>query len=284
MIGYPPTAEEASKAMLAALLQGPPVIAFDDMQTDWKPYAVMNRALTAESITERVLGVSRSATVSTRTLILGTGNNVSPVADMSRRVVTIRLDARIENPAMRSFNGRPVDELKANRGRFVSHVLTIIRAWIEAGKPKADVPDIASYDGLWNDLCRQPLIWLGEPDPATSLMNQVRNDPYLEPLGDLLQAWHACLGERSITLRNLISATDKCPELEEALEDLPAMERDRMNRSKLGWYFKRNVQRIVGGLELRHGDSSERNSWRVVRVSLEGGKGGSAPTLPPLEG
>ena len=284
MIGYPPTAEEASKAMLAALLQGPPVIAFDDMQTDWKPYAVMNRALTAESITERVLGVGRSATVSTRTLILGTGNNVSPVADMSRRVVTIRLDARIENPAMRSFNGRPVDELKANRGRFVSHVLTIIRAWIEAGKPKADVPDIASYDGLWNDLCRQPLIWLGEPDPATSLMNQVRNDPYLEPLGDLLQAWHACLGERSITLRNLISATDKCPELEEALEDLPAMERDRMNRSKLGWYFKRNVQRIVGGLELRHGDSSERNSWRVVRVSLEGGKGGSAPTLPPLEG
>jgi hypothetical protein len=270
--------------MLAALLQGPPVIAFDDMQTDWKPYAVMNRALTAETITERVLGVSRSATVSTRTLILGTGNNVSPVADMSRRVLSIRLYAQMENPALRSFTGRPVDELKVNRGRYVSHALTIIRAWIAAGRPKADVPDIASYDGLWSSLCRQPLLWLGEADPASSLIDQVRDDPYLEPLGNLLQAWHACFGERSVTLRNLISTADKCPDLEEALEDLPAMERDRINRSKLGWFFKRNVQRIVGGLELQHGDSSERNSWRVVKVPLEGGKGGSLPPLPPQQG
>jgi hypothetical protein len=62
------------------------------------------------------------------------------------------------------------------------------------------------------------------------------------------------------------------------------MERDRINRSKLGWFFKRNVQRIVGGLELQHGDSSERNSWRVVKVPLEGGKGGSLPPLPPQQG
>lgn len=282
--GYPTTAEEAAKAMLATLLQGPPVIVFDDMQTEWKPYAVINRALTSESITDRLLGGNRTATVSTRTLFLGTGNNVGPVGDMTRRVITIRLYARTENPAMRSFSGRPVDELKASRGRFVSHVLTIIRAWIAAGRPKAQVPDIASYDGLWNDLCRQPLLWLGEPDPATSLIEQVQDDPYLDPLNALLPAWYACFGERSVTVRQLISAAADYPDLEEALEDLPAFERGKINHSSMGWFLRKNVQRIVGGLEIRHGDSSERKSWRVVKVPLEGGKGGSQPPLPPSDG
>ena len=272
--GYPTTAEEASKAMLAALLQGPAAIVFDDMQTEWRPFAAINRALTSETITERILGVSRTASVSTRALFLGTGNNVGPVGDMTRRVITIRLYAQTENPAMRSFRGRPVDELRMGRGRFVSHALTIMRAWIAAGKPRADVPDIASYDGLWNDLCRQPLLWMGEADPATSLIDQVQDDPYLDPLGDLLHAWHAHFGDRSVTVRKVISAAADDPALEEALEDLPAMERGHINPSSLGWYLKKNAQRIVGGLEIRHGDSSERKSWRVVKVPLEGGKGG----------
>lgn len=283
-VGYPPTAEEASKAMLSALLQAPPVIIFDDMQTDWKPYAVMNRALTSESITDRLLGGNRTASVSTRTLIMGTGNNIGPVADMSRRVVTIRLYAQSENPVTRSFSGRPVDALKGSRGRYVSHALTIIRAWMAEGRPKADVPDIASYDGLWNDLCRQPLLWLGEPDPAASLIEQVQDDPYLEPLGDLLKAWYEHFGDRSVTVRKIIAAAVDHPALEEALEDLPASERGHISPTSLGWYFKKNAQRIVDGLEIRHGDSSERKSWRVVRVPLEGGKEGSEPPLPLSDG
>lgn len=282
--GYPTTAEEASKAMLASLLQAPPVIIFDDMQTDWKPFAAINRALTAETITERILGVSRTASVSTRTLIMGSGNNVGPVGDMTRRVVTIRLYARTENPAMRSFSDRPVDVLKAGRGRFVSHALTIMRAWIAAGRPKADVPDIASYDGLWNDLCRQPLIWLDELDPATSLIEQVQDDPYLDPLSDLLTAWYACFGEQTVTVRKVITAASDHPDLEEALADLPWTNNGVIDRNRFGHYLKKNVQRIVGGLEIRHGDSSERKSWRVVKVPLEGGKGGNPPSLPPLDG
>lgn len=273
-MGYPVTAEEASKQMLAALLQGPPVIVFDDMQTDWRPFAVMNRALTSESITERVLGVSRSATVSTRTLILGTGNNIGPVADMCRRVITIRLYAKTENPATLSYEGRPVDELKRTRSEFVTAALTIIKAWIAAGKPKVQVPDIASYDGPWSDLCRQPLLWLDEPDPATSLIEQVKDDPSMDPLGGLLTVWHDKLGEQPVTLRKLIDKAADIDELDDALQDLPVNDGRVVNRSKLGWYLKKNMQRIVGGLELRKATCSERNAWCVVRVQLEGGKGG----------
>ncbi|MDX3911346.1 MAG: DNA-primase RepB domain-containing protein [Sphingobium sp.] len=273
-VGYPATAEEASKSMLATLLQGPAAIVFDDMQTDWKPFAVMNRMLTSETITERILGVSRAATVSTRSLILGTGNNIGPVGDMSRRVITIRLYAQTSNPATLSYKGRPAQEVAADRGKFVSSALTIVRAWMAAGKPRADVPDIASYDGLWSDYCRQPLLWLGQADPAISLVEQVQDDPYLEPLGYLLEAWDRQFGDQAVTVRKLVDAGLENTELAEALEDLPGMAKGSINRSSLGWFLKKNVQRIVNGMEIRPGESSERRAWRVVRVPSEGGKGG----------
>ena len=41
------------------------------MDTDWIPHGTIKRMLTAEEITDRILGVSKTATVSTRTLFLG---------------------------------------------------------------------------------------------------------------------------------------------------------------------------------------------------------------------
>jgi hypothetical protein len=70
-VSYPTTSEEATKVILALLLTSPAVIEFDDMDTDWKPYGTINRMLSADYITDRILGVSKTATVSTRTLFLG---------------------------------------------------------------------------------------------------------------------------------------------------------------------------------------------------------------------
>lgn len=73
------------------LLEKPPVILFDDMQTDWKPFGAINKALTSQTTTERLLGKSGTATARTNSLFLGTGNNTGPIKDMRRRVVTVRL-------------------------------------------------------------------------------------------------------------------------------------------------------------------------------------------------
>lgn len=93
-VSYPTTSEEATKVILALLLTSPAVIEFDDMDTDWLPHGTIKRMLTAEQITDRILGVSKTATVSTRTLFLGSGNNVGPIRDLLRRVLTIHIDPR----------------------------------------------------------------------------------------------------------------------------------------------------------------------------------------------
>lgn len=279
MMSYPQSAEEATKSVLASLLTSPAVILFDDMDSDWKPYGPINRMLTSESTTDRLLGASKMATVNTCTLVLGSGNNTGPVGDLLRRVLVIKLDARSASPATLEYEGDPIAAIEANREAFVADVLLMVEAWQAAGSPKTDLPPIASYGGLWSDYCRHALVWLGLPDPAAGLIDQMRHDPHAELLGDLLRAWHAMHGEQSITVRKLVQTAVEASnrELDDALCDLPVMERDRINNGKLGWYLSKNQGKQVGGLRLEKGESGERNAWRVVQVADET----PLPLLPP---
>lgn len=265
-VSYPTSADEATKSMLSIFLAAPAAVLFDDMQSQWVPFGAVNRALTSDTITDRVLGISRTVTVGTRSLVMGTGNNVGPIRDMTRRVVTIRLHHRTATPALESYVGQPVELVRANRGKYVAAALTIIAAWKAAGSPKAAVPSIASY-GVWSDMCRQPLLWLGQPDPATSIIEQLLHDPDQDDLARLLTAWHAAIGDRPIMLRDLVDTAINDEDLNDALLDLPVTERDVINRSKLGWYLKRHANRVVGGFELQPAECSTRNAWRVVAVT-----------------
>ncbi len=264
-VSYPTTAEEASKAMLSALSSNPAAIVFDDMQSDWRPFGAINRMLTSDTITDRLLGTNQTATASTRSLIIGTGNNISPVRDMTRRVVSIRLHHQVETPALEEYDGRPAEAVTEDRESFVVAALTIVAAWRAAGSPKADLPSIASY-GEWSDMCRQPLAWLGLPDPATSLIQQINHDPDRDLLGALLKAWYTKFGETSFEVRTLVEDTFDSEDLQEALLDLPVAERETINRNKLGWYLKQNANRVVGGLELQRVDNAHRTAWRVTAM------------------
>ncbi len=75
-----------------------------------------------------------------------------------------------------------------------------------------------------------------------------------------------------MTLRSVLAAIDNASEvgLREAVEDLPIFGREGVNHGKLGWYLRKNKNRIVNGLEFREGDSTERKSWRVCKVNEAG--------------
>lgn len=267
-VSYPKSSDEASKVLLSLLLANPAVIEFDDMDSDWVPHGVINRALTAEKITERILGVSKTATVSTRTLFLGSGNNVGPVRDLMRRVLTIHIDPRCSSPATIRYASTPVDEVRNNRGRYVSAVLMIIDAWRKAGSPRADVESIATYGGVWAEYCRHPLMWLGYPDPATSLLQQVNHDPDTESLGRLMVEWKKEFGSAPTTVRKVLDVAMDNEDLMDALREFPIEERGGINRSKFGWVLKKNANRIVGGLEFRRAEADGRTAWRVVEADF----------------
>ena len=279
-VSYPTTSEEATKVILSLLLTSPAVIEFDDMDTDWLPHGTIKRMLTAEHITDRILGVSKTATVSTRTLFLGSGNNVGPLRDLLRRVLTIHIDSRCATPATLSYRGNPVDNVRRERGKYVSAVLTIILAWRKAGSPHAPVENIVTFGGAWSDYCRHPLMWLGYPDPATALIEQVRHDPDADALGTLMNEWNALFSSVPTTVRKAVdTATYQHSGLLDAMREFPVEERGEINRSKLGWILKKNANRIVGGFEFQQATADGRVAWRVMPA-----KSPAFTPLPPFLG
>jgi hypothetical protein len=266
-VSYPMTSEEATKVILSLLLTSPACVEFDDMDSDWLPHGTIKRMLTAETITDRILGVSKTATVSTRTLFLGSGNNVGPVRDLLRRVLTIHIDPRCATPATLTYRGSPVSKVRDQRGVYVAAVLTIIEAWRKAGSPRSKIESIVTYSGAWSEYCRYPLMWLDYPDPATGLLDQIRHDPDTDALSGLMTEWYASFGSTPTTVRKAVeTAIHHQPCLLDAMREFPVEERGEINRSKLGWLLKKNANRIVGGLEFQQGEADGRTAWRVVSV------------------
>lgn len=270
-VSYPATSEEATKAILSLLLPAPAVIEFDDMATDWIPHGIINRMLTAESITDRILGISKTATVSTRTLFLSSGNNVGPVRDLLRRVITININHRCATPATKAYKGSPLEVVQKDRGHYVTAVLTIILAWKAAGSPRADVENIVTYGGAWADYCRHPLIWLGLADPATALLEQVKHDPDADALLALMTAWYRRFGSTPTTVRRVLSETENLGDDGESLRDaiceFPVEDRGLINASKFGWILKKNVNRIVGDYTLKQSSADGRVAWAVLKIN-----------------
>ena len=284
-MSFPSTSEEATKAIISVLLKKPAVLEFDDMTQDWIPHGIINRMLTTGQLTERILGASRTATVNTGTLVLSSGNNVGPVRDLLRRVCTINLDPGCAVPATITYIGKPVDTVRAQRGLYVSAVLNIIQAWKAAGSPRSNVSSIATYNGEWADYCRHTLIWLGLPDPATSLLEQVKHDPDGDALGALQIAWYEAFGTAAMTVRKVIATANHSDEaLKEAISEFPVVERDAINPGKFGWLLKRYVNRIVGGLKFVPAEADGRKAWALVVIdqkALAESRGANKPKPTP---
>ena len=268
---FPGDDEECRKLLLAELLRAPAVIEFDNLTGDLVAHKSLCTALTSEHMSGRILGVSKTATVNTRALFLSSGNNVGPVQDMTRRCITINLSPDCEVPAARSFE-RPelVRDVLRERGWYVAAALTIVRAWIVAGRPKTVCKSLAGY-GDWSDLCRQPLLWMGLADPTESVFMAMAEDPDRETLVRLLCAWQKIFGKTPAMVRDAVKQAALChnehAELREVLHDI-ADERGEINRRKLGWWIRRHAGRIVGGLRfVRASGNRSAEAWQVEGTS-----------------
>ena len=268
---FPADDEECRKLLLAELLRAPAVIEFDNLTGDLVAHKSLCTVLTSEHMSGRILGVSKTATVRTRAPFLSSGNNVGPVQDMTRRCVTIHLDPGCEVPAARSFK-RPelVRDVLRERGRYVAAALTIVRAWIVAGRPQTDSKSMAGY-GDWSDLCRHPLLWLGLADPTESVFEAIAEDPDRETLGRLLIAWQSAFGKTAAMVRDAVKQAaafhHEHGELREVLHDI-ADERGEINRRRLGWWIRRHAGRIVDARRfVRASGNRSAEAWQVVSVS-----------------
>ena len=179
--------DEFRKRLLAVLREGRPGFLLDNIRGPFKSSA-LEAFLTAESFTDRVLGLSKSLTFPTCVMVLISGNNFLPEGDLYRRILTARMDAGTEDPERRSFAADPLEHCRVHRQEMVSAGLTLLRGFISAGKPRATDDRLPSFEA-WDDLIRQAAIWLGAQgiaevaDPAHCIAEAKKLEPGRLALG-----------------------------------------------------------------------------------------------------
>lgn len=266
---YPTTEQEAEKSLLSTLITAPAVICFDNLKagseiTAWSKFCTV---LSEPFVSGRILGFSRDATVSTRTLILASGNNVSPHQDLTRRFVTINLDPQVETPAtIRYQRGARDLHVHQNRGQYVSAALTIIAAWLAAGRPQSDCAPLNGYAD-WTQMVRMPLLWLGMADPAHSVFEAMKQDPDKDVLSRMLAAWLHSFGSVPTKVRDVVQRCGTDTELREVCTEIAEDKSGDISRRNLGKWIARNAGRVVGELRFERGDATTNSQqWKVKSV------------------
>jgi hypothetical protein len=180
------SAEETEKRIGSILLDGTPIVSLDNCTHDLGGELLCQ--LTERPIVRiRILGRSEMPSCECHTAVFATGNNITFKGDMVRRGLVCNLEALDERPELRSFQQDALELAAADRGTYVAAALTIVRAYLAAGSPKACEP-FGSYS-TWSTMVRSPLIWLGEPDPVISMEGIREEDTELGSLREFFQLW-----------------------------------------------------------------------------------------------
>ena len=266
MVSYTGEEAEEEKRVLTLLLEGCPIICYDNVDRSFLS-SVLCTILTQTAFKGRILGLNKSAYVSTYATFLATGNNLIFEGDISRRVMLCKIDPRKERPEERSFKKDLYDFIPKNRSRLVKAGLTILRAYHLAGRPKQLFETFGSFEE-WSDWIRSALVWLGMADPCLSRIEVEQLDPIKTSLEWLFSVWFSIFGNRPIKVKNLVH--NESEQLKEVLQEFAPDGHGGINEIALGKKLLSFNQRIEAGFQLqRMGKNQGAVTWRIDVIKQE---------------
>ena len=194
------TPKELDLRIGAELMAGGPVLFLDNLNDTALRSDTLASAITERPARVRVLGESKMVALNASALIVLTGNGLTVREDLARRFVTIELDAGVEDPEARRFDGDVLAEAHVNRAALLVAALTVWR-WgrqQDAAGTLAQGLPLGSF-GQWCRWVRDPLVALGCADPARRVAEAKARDRRREGVAELLTTWHATHGDTPMT-------------------------------------------------------------------------------------
>jgi putative DNA primase/helicase len=247
--------EELEKRLGAAMVSGRTLISLDNLSGELSSN-LLCQAVSQPVISFRPLGVSAEVNLTTRSVFVATGNNLSIADDLGRRTLLANLDPGMERPWQRQFVQKPLEMIGRDRSKYIGAALTITRAYIAAGMPELP-PDLNGFE-RWSRLVRAPLMWLGEDDPVLTMEAAREGDARLQAKAAALAAIGELFGygeDQARTAAQMIEAadsaypTEKQKGLREALMAVARQGRE-ISPNKLGCWLRQAKGQIVTGLRL----------------------------------
>ncbi|MDD4961003.1 MAG: hypothetical protein PHX07_02075 [Candidatus Marinimicrobia bacterium] len=258
--------DEWRKQITTLLLNSTPVITFDNVDRRLKSPSLA-KLLTSDLWRDRILGRSEPVVLHNRTLWMATGNNIKLNNDIARRCYKIRLDAKMSRPWQRTNFKHPklLPWIHENRPAIIAAILTIARAWIQAGKPEYQLPTMDYI--AWEKTVGNILTFCGVKDFMGNLNSIYEdNDEENTQWESFIECWHDELGVSFYTCADI---EDKIKINKSLSECLPAeLSGGADNKSftrKLGKALaSKNGMHFTNGLFLEKGKTIRRAlTWRV---------------------
>lgn len=276
---YAHDSEEMRKKITTIAIAGDRLILLDNLEGLFGNDSI-DRALTSTIWKDRILGKSEQVELPLLPVWYATGNNVQVAADTTRRIIHIRLDVLEEHPEDRTGFRHPdlLAWIAQNRGRLLTHAITILAAFIRAGRPSQNLVPFGSFEG-WSSIVREAVVWVGLPDPCLTRTRLVESaDTTADALAQLVSAWKRYdvdLGGFVVAeLLNTLYPTQNAPDdeasvaMRAALENLvncPAGKKPsaRLLGNRLRKFRRRVVDGVFLDTDATRGEQGMR--WRLQR-------------------
>ncbi len=269
--------EELRKRITSLAVEGTKAVLLDNISGSLGS-DILASALTKSEWEDRILGSTATVRVPLQTVWLATGNNVGFKRTLSRRVIPCDMDAGCEVPEDRegpkAGQGWQHENLltwvKGERPNLATAALTILRAFILAGRPRHKAPRMGSFEA-WDDLVRSCVIWAGLGDPASTDPGKARArvrseaDDDTENLGLLLAELVAVFPvETEFQASEAIKKADDSDSLRGAISACVSAKVGKPEAKHLGYAFRTYRDRPVGGLVLRRvGKTNKGVFWMI---------------------
>lgn len=232
--------EEWRKRITAVLAEGPTIVLLDNINRVLDAGALA-AVLTTRVWKDRILGVSKTARLPVTCVWLASGNNTRLSRELIRRTLFCRLDAKTDAPWLRAEFRHPdlLAWAKDNRGELVWAALTLIRAWLSAGRP-AGSARLGMYES-WAATVGGILDVAGVPGVLTNAQafRSARADQVSEWRA-FITAWWTRFMDKPVGVRDLYQLVTDQSLLDSVIGD----KGERSQRSRLGRALTRSVDRV----------------------------------------
>jgi hypothetical protein len=266
--------EEDEKRLSTVLFAGDPVIHIDNCELAVTGDFLCSM-LTQEVVQARILGLSERRVLPSTALVLASGNNLTLAGDATRRAVICRLDAGLERPDSRAFDFDCHAEVLASRPELVVAGLTILRAYVVAEKPVNLIPMGSFTDYDW---IRGALVWLDCSDPADTRNTILDSDPRKDELLSVMDLWEQGLGAEPVEVADVSTRADAVvaegDSAGQSKRTAVRVLRDKLievacrgawSGKSVGWWLRRNKDRVVGGRSFQCESSRNGQQWRLAK-------------------
>jgi hypothetical protein len=259
---------EERKQITSILLKGERLLLIDNIGSRFGS-PVLDALLTSEIWQDRIVGRSQQVTAQNLLQVIATGNNMQLKADTVRRCLRLQLHTSDEHPEARTgFHHSDLEAWVADQQpQLLSAALTLLRAFVVAGKPKQKIVTLGSFAG-WAGLIQSTVMWAYGVDPGEA---RVKADDEMdlekEILEKLMRGWNKLVPRgTAISCRRVMDAALKGGEA--GLDVFEAMEMSSGKRTAvaLGNLITRYRKRVHMGSYFDHGSKDKTSEGRLWKL------------------